>query len=412
MFCVLIYVFSQYFRNSISIIAPNLRSEFLLEPQQIAFLALIFFLTFTIVQLPLGLIIDRFGPRKSIGVCIIITTIGSVIFSQAHNFDNLVLGRALMGLGCSSFFMAPLVLFTQYFSTTQFSSLTTIQLSFGNLGAWLSTAPLGYAVQKYGWPNTFLFSSIAMFCIGMLAVMIIRDKPIIPKQSNLSTPTTSFFTDLKTQISGFKDVIKIRSFWPILIMHFCHYGPLAMMNALWAGPFLSDVHNLNVAERGEILGYAGVTLVISFFVWNRIELLLKQRKIVVIFATILSIISLTILSLYNDISISLTTFLIGVFYFSMGHTPCLITHGRTMIPSHIIGRGITTFNMGIMGGVLFFQWFTGFIISLVDNVPHKTSFSISFQAYQYAFLSTVALMIVGLIIYLFSQEKSFVETEK
>ena len=112
---VSIYIVSQFLRNSIGVIAPNLASDLNLSPAEIGLLSSVFFLAFAAVQIPLGMALDRFGPRICLMVGAAITVIGAVVFACAASPGVLIFGRALLGLGTAGSFVASLAIYARGF---------------------------------------------------------------------------------------------------------------------------------------------------------------------------------------------------------------------------------------------------------------------------------------------------------
>ena len=133
---------------------------------QIGLLSSIYFLCFAAAQLPLGVALDRFGPRLCMLVSLAVTVLGCIVFALAHSASGLVLGRALLGLGTASFLMAPMALYARWFPPERFSTLAGIQLGVGSLGALFATAPLAHATASFGWRATFLGVGAASIAIG------------------------------------------------------------------------------------------------------------------------------------------------------------------------------------------------------------------------------------------------------
>ena len=139
-----LYIVSQFLRNSVGVIAPNLAAEVGLSPIEIGLLSSIYFFVFAATQLPLGVALDRFGPKRCMLVSIAITVAGSAAFGLAQSASGLVWSRALLGFGTSCFLMAPVALYARWFAPEQFSTFTGIHLGVGTLGALLATAPLAF----------------------------------------------------------------------------------------------------------------------------------------------------------------------------------------------------------------------------------------------------------------------------
>ena len=134
-----IYIVSQFIRNSIGVIAPNLVSELGLSPIEIGMLSSIYFFVFAATQLPLGVVLDRFGPRPCILICIVLTAAGCWAFGLAQSAGQLVLSRALLGFATSSFLMAPVALYARWFAPSRFSTISGIHLGIGSFGALFAT---------------------------------------------------------------------------------------------------------------------------------------------------------------------------------------------------------------------------------------------------------------------------------
>ena len=135
-----LYTMSQFLRNSVGVIAPNLASEIQLSAAELGLLSSVYFLMFGLAQIPLGIALDRFGPKPCLLVSAVIAVAGCVVFAFAHSVTGLVLGRALLGLGTASFLMAPLALYARWFPPAQFSTITGLQLGVGTLGSLIATA--------------------------------------------------------------------------------------------------------------------------------------------------------------------------------------------------------------------------------------------------------------------------------
>jgi MFS family permease len=172
---VAIYLVSQFLRNSVGVIAPDLARELGLTASDIGLLSSAFFFVFAAAQIPLGIALDRFGPRLCLLVCAGIAVLGAVAFAMASSTGGLVLGRALLGLGCSAAFMAPLALYARRFPPERFATLVGLQLGLGSIGTLLATAPLAYATAEFGWRASFLGVGVFTLLAGLLVAAVVTD---------------------------------------------------------------------------------------------------------------------------------------------------------------------------------------------------------------------------------------------
>jgi len=149
------YTVSQFLRTSVGVLSPNLMHDFNINPNNMGLLGGVFFLSFAIFQIPAGILIDKYGPRKVMSVVITFAVLGSIIFALSNSFYTLLIGRVLMGLGCSICLMGSLVLITRWTDSDQFSKLAGIILAVGGIGGLLATTPLSYFSELFGWRLSF-----------------------------------------------------------------------------------------------------------------------------------------------------------------------------------------------------------------------------------------------------------------
>ena len=174
------YGISQFLRNSIGVIAPNLATELGLSASEIGLLASVFFFSFAAAQIPLGLALDRYGPRRCMLVCAVIAIAGALLFAWAPSPGWLIAARVLMGLGASCYFMAPLALYATRFPPDRFATVAGFQYGLGTLGTLLATAPFAWAVAAIGWRACFVVVAGTMLAAGLLIAIVIRDDAPAP----------------------------------------------------------------------------------------------------------------------------------------------------------------------------------------------------------------------------------------
>ncbi len=170
-----IYVLSQFFRNSIGVIAPDLAAELHLSASEIGLLSSSFFFAFAAAQIPLGISIDRYGPKICMLVCAAVTIGGAVLFAFAKSPAGLIAARVLMGAGSSCYLMAPLALYARRYPAERFATLVGIQLGLGSIGTLLATAPLAFAAAAIGWRQTFVVAAILMGLIAAVVAAAVHD---------------------------------------------------------------------------------------------------------------------------------------------------------------------------------------------------------------------------------------------
>lgn len=386
------YTVSQFLRTSIGVLSPNMMNDFNINPNDMGLLGGVFFLSFAIFQIPAGILIDRFGPRKVMSSVIIFGVLGSIIFALSNSFYSLLIGRIFMGLGCSICLMGSLVLITRWRDTNQFSKLAGIILAVGGIGGLLATTPLSYFSELYGWRLSFWLAAVVTFFVMLLYYFVLEDRDkglFINKKNKLISPKNLFF------------VLKERNFKFMIPMSLMSYSSLVVILGLWGAPYLKDIHGLDSIERGKILMLMAISWNIGSFVFGRLRSIFGSYKRVVIFGSIGVIFLLFVLSFISNINSTYLYILFCILGFFGAFSVALISHYQVLFDKEYMGRALSTANFFNFGGVFFIQWLTGKIIFIMGG----NSSGAPIEAYRSAFLFVAILLLVSLCIYLFTNEK-------
>ena len=386
------YTVSQFLRTSLGVLSPNLMHDFNINPNNMGLLGGVFFLSFAIFQIPAGILIDKYGPRKVMSSVIIFAVLGSIIFALSNSFYILLIGRVLMGLGCSICLMGSLVLITRWTDSDQFSKLAGIILAVGGIGGLLATTPLSYFSELFGWRLSFWLAAAVTFCVMVLYYFILEDR-----KNDLILNRSNETISLKNLLF----ILKERNFKFMIPMSLMSYSSLVVILGLWGAPYLKDIHGLDSVERGKILMLMAISWNIGSFVFGRLRSIFGNYKNVVIFGATGVIILLFILSIITDINSIYLYILFCILGFFGAFSVALISHYQVLFDKEYMGRALSTANFFNFGGVFFVQWLTGKIIYLMGG----DSTGAPIEAYRLAFLFVAILLLISLCIYFFSNEK-------
>ena len=145
------YAISYFYRNTNAIIESDLVDELGLGPADLGLLTGAYFFSFAIFQLPLGILLDRYGPRRTEAVLLLFAALGAWIFSKADSLSGLILGRLLIGLGVSACLMAAFKAYVIWFSSGRLPMINGLQMAAGGLGALVATTPLQNVLSITNW---------------------------------------------------------------------------------------------------------------------------------------------------------------------------------------------------------------------------------------------------------------------
>jgi MFS family permease len=386
-----IYIVSQFLRNSVGVIAPNLASELGLSASEIGLLASVFFFSFAAAQIPLGVALDRYGPRNCMLVCAAIAILGTLMFALAVSPVWLIAARVLMGLGSSCYLMAPLALYAKRYPPDRFATLVGLQIGLGTLGTLLATAPFAFAVELIGWRMSFVAIAVFVLVAAVLVAVVVREQP----DDRPGTRET-----LPDSLRGTLEATRVPSFWPVFAMQCAGYSSFVIVVGLWGGPYLTHIYGFSLTERGNMLFVAVMAQVVGSFLWGTSDRLFGSYKIPVLTAQLLTAGAMGLAAWIGVFPPLILFFWFIAIGFSTAVLSVLIAHGKSLFPPQIVGRGITLMNIGTMGGVFVSQTITGFIIDLFP----LTSDGYALNAYRAVFAFQVGVILLASLAYWFSSD--------
>ena len=384
-----IYFISQFSRASLGVVVIDIAADLNLNSEQIGRLGGLFFLSFALTQVPLGIILDAFNPIKIIIYMMFIVFSGSFLFGIADNYSLLILARILQGVGCGVCLMGPLVVLTKILSAKDFALYSGIVMGLGGLGALFATEPFFYIVSKVGWGSAFYYFSFFIFFLIFLLYLF-------PKEKKLETKSK-----INLNFNAFKKILFNKNFLLMLPMSMFGYASAAFILTLWGGKFLSSVHNYTIENISVILMFMALFWTLGSFSYGYIEKKINNKKLIITFSSLMMafLISLLCISIIDNKIFFLILFCLLGFFGAF--TLILMSHYRVLFEEAIIGKVLTTANLFNFFGVFIIQWSTGLIIF---NLNEKYGFSIA-TSYNFAFLMIIVCLLISTIFYLRTDEK-------
>ncbi|HKY86584.1 MAG TPA: MFS transporter [Pseudorhodoplanes sp.] len=388
-----IYVVSQFFRNSIGVIAPDLARELTMSAAEIGVLSSAFFFSFAAAQIPLGIGLDRYGPKICMLVCAGIVAAGAVLFSVGTSPGMLIAARVLMGVGCCCYLMAPLALYAKRYSPEKFGTLVGVQLGVGTLGTLFATAPLAWSVASIGWRASFLaVAGLTVFAGVMVSIVVREDKTTEAHGVHHET--------LRESIAGLAQAFRVRSMGQLFFCHLAAYSSFVLVVGLWGGPYLTHIYGFSLTERGDMLFAAVMGQIVAVFLFGPTDRIFRGYKIPVLTGALLTVLTLGVVAFVGVLPAGW----ILPWFIAIGavtaYTPVMIAHGKSLFPPHLVGRGMTIFNMATMGGAFLSQTVTGFVI---NQFPIENG-AYALDAYRAVFGLQALFVLAACIPYLFAHD--------
>ena len=386
------YFLSCLLRAITATLSPVLTLEFELMAADLGLLAGGYFLGFASMQIPLGYLLDKFGPKKIVSSFLLIALIGTVSFALAQNFSGLLVSRILIGVGVSACLMAPLTGYRIWFAENQQQRANSWMLMIASLGFLSSTLPIQLLLPSLGW--RWIFGGIAALILISIFLMLV----FIPKWNHQKDESL----ENSERKGSLADVWKNKFFISVIPMGLFNYGGLMAIQTLWAGPWMIRVAGYTPLESATGLFWINITMLISFFLWGyflpRITNLgFSALKILKLGLPVSFLIMLIIIILGSKAgAFYITLFILSSIFLSVTQPAVGLSFA-----SHLAGKALTSFNLLIFLGTFIMQWVMGLVIDLVKIFGYTEI--IGFKA---AFSFFLFLSLISYIFFLIINKKS------
>ncbi|NHZ80460.1 MFS transporter [Massilia sp. CCM 8695] len=376
---------SSLLRTVNAVLAPNLVHSLSLTSGQLGLLTSAFFFSFALVQLPVGIALDRYGPRKVQLVLMLLAGSGALMFAHGNSFAELVVARAVIGFGLGGCFMSAVKSISGWIAPERLPSVHGYLIAVGGLGAASATLPVRLALQFTDWRGLFILLGALAACIGLLIWLVTpRAATGAPRAP---APTMQSILDVYRD-PAFRKTISL-----MLVPHTVFFG----LQGLWMGRWLSDVAHFSDAAVAYLLYLSMAAVIFGAIAVGMITEWAGRRGVkpldvaavgVGLFVLVQIGIVLNFKPGFQTLSVLFT--LIGTI---TGIEYAIVA--RSMPPS-LTGRAATCLNLLIFIGAFLVQAGFGQVLGLWQaNVLHQYPAS----AYQAAFGILVLLQLPGLVLY-------------
>ena len=378
------YFISYFFRNVNAIIEADLVGDLGFSAASLGLLTSVYFISFASFQLPLGLLLDRFGPRRTESVLLIFAALGALIFSMAESLSGLILGRLLIGFGVSACLMASFKAYVLWFPPDRLPLMNGLQMVAGGLGAMSATVPLRTALEFTDWRGVFLIlSGLTLFSALVLWL-------VYPEKEGSTGPVP-----MKKQLEGLKTVLTSRPFLAIAPLVMFSQSAQMAIQGLWAKPWLRDVAGLDEAECANHLMWMMAAMMAGFFLLGLLsERLYHARKISPVTVGVSAMSVFIVLQLLMALGWTAQPMLLMTAFSFFATAGILPYAGLSQIfPKALSGRVSTSLNLTVFLGAFAVQWGLGEIISLWPTEGK----GYAPESYGAAFGSLAVLQLFGLL---------------
>ncbi|MCM2263866.1 MAG: MFS transporter [Desulfuromonadales bacterium] len=381
------YFLSYLYRTVNAVLAPDLVRELGLNPADLGLLTSAYFLAFAAAQLPLGILLDRYGPRRVEASLLLFAAAGALLFARATTLGELLCGRALIGLGVAACLMAAFKAFTQWFSREMLPFVNGIQMVSGGLGALAATLPVELALGITDWRGVFRFLS------GVTLVAALAVFTIVPEKAGEGGGET-----LSQQMAGVGTVFSSRVFWRITPWAVAAQGAYLSLLGLWSGPWLRDVANYERLGVANTLMGISLTMIAGYFAFGTLAAHLGRRGIPaarVAAAGMAIFLGVQTLLIVQPAGLATPLWLLFGFF----GTACILPYAvlSQQFPPSLTGRVNTGLNLLVFLAAFAAQWGVG---AILGQWPATAAGGYDPTGYRWGFGLLVGLQLLGMGWYL------------
>ena len=357
----LVFAFGYYISNLLraitATISPELVSEFNLSAGNLGLLGGGYFLGFASVQIPLGYLLDKSGPKKIVSCFLLIAIVGMISFSLSQNFTSLVISRILIGAGVGACLMGPLTAYRVWFQDETQQRASSWMLMTGAIGMLSSSLPVQFFLPIIGWRLIFVILAIlTILCIVLIIIFI-------PNWNRANVQ------NIPEDKGSLKEVWQNKLFKSLVPMGIFNYGGLFAVQTLWAGPWMVKVSGYTPEESANGLFIIYLSLLLSFLIWGyfvpKFSKSVSDAIRLLKFGAPLNLIVLVFIIYLGPKAGAFhwAFFAVSSVFLSLSQ-PAV---GMAFSLSNA-GKALTSFNLLLFIGAFLLQWIIGVIIDLTMNL--------------------------------------------
>lgn len=362
------YFLSYAFRSINAVIAPDLQADIGLQNADLGLLSSAYFLSFAALQLPLGIWLDKYGPRRTESALLLFAAAGAAIFASSDSLAGLWLGRMLIGVGVSACLMAPFKAYRQWFAADQQSRLASWMLVAGTSGALAATVPVSAALPLIGWRGVFWIMSGMILATAILIFFLLRKVEASQHAAAQAKPASP-----GTSALGYGHIFADPFFRRMGLLGIVNHGCLSAWQTLWAGPWMMTVLGMSKQQTAQILFVFNLCLMLSYLGmswWAPRHVAHGGSRgfssVRVIAAGLAGTVAVQLIMLSTSAPSSWTLWLVLATCVTV--TTLTQTGVSLAFPVALAGRANSAFNLLVFVGSFIVQWGVGLLIDMFSSL--------------------------------------------
>lgn len=375
------YLYEFVLQVAPSVMADSMMKTFHVGAAGFGVVSAFYFYAYAPMQLPAGLLFDRYGPRKLMTFALVLCAVGSFFFASTDSLLTAALGRFLIGIGSAFSFIGVLVLVSRWFPAQQFALLAGIAQLMSSVGAMFGEVPLAALIEVTGWRAASFILAFVGLCLALLLWIVIRDFP----GQTTQTPSKRRFKDEWRRLA----TVCERSYTWITGAYACTiWTPIAVFAALWGVPYLQEKYQTSVLVASGLCSMIWLGIGIGSPLLGWFSDRISSRRIALLLSAVAGL-TATIFLLYVP-NVSLSWMYAILFLLGLGASGQTVSFAvvKDNNPPELVGTASGFNNLSVLIGGAIFQPLVGLFLQHSDAVDHATQLSNGIHVYSLANYNT------------------------
>ncbi len=398
------YLYEFILQVAPSVMAAPMMKTFGVTAEGFGLIAACYFYAYAPMQLPAGLLFDRYGPRKLMTCALLLCAVGSLFFAATNSIVAAALGRFLIGIGSAFSFIGVLVLLARWFPSNYFAILAGIAQMMSSVGAIFGEMPLAMLIDTVGWRQASYILALVGCVLAWLLWYFIRD---YPTQSTQARPTCRLIDEWHR----LRDVCRHAYTWITGAYAFCIWTPIAVFAALWGVPYLQAKFAISVLQASGMCSMIWLGIGIGSPLLGWLSDRLANRRFALGLSAVLGLLATVLLLYYPSLNIA-TAYLI-LFVLGLGAAGQTVSFAvvNDNNPASLVGTASGFNNLSVLLGGAIFQPLVGVMLQASHAFSIEQGVSVyTVNSYQHALLVMPCCYLLSLLLVLFVLQESYPRT--
>ena len=351
------YLIAFYQRVSPAVMTGELMRDFQIGAKQLGNLSAFYFYLYVAMQIPIGILIDRWGAKKVLIAGCLSAAAGAFLFGTTDSFVVACTGRAVIGGATAVGWLVILKLATHWFPRRQFAMLSGLGLFIGNMGSLTAQVPLRLLIESFGWRTIAIASGIVTLAIGLLASILVKndpaDKGFISYAPNEVRDRAT--TNFRAVLTGLRRVFGYTNTWLIFLAQGGMVGPVLSFTGLWGVPFLARRYGLSPKSAAAICSIMIVCWAVASPICGSLSDRIGRRKPIYLGGAVISTIGWIILFYASALPVVAFVIVAAITTLACGSGVLGFAYSKEKVPVRYVGTISAVTNIGNMLGPTLLQ---------------------------------------------------------